>query len=268
MLGATLDNDRQDFSRLWLPADAGWGLNPDEIKIYPTQLLENTVLHGYWQRGEYQPYTTGQLIQLLADIKPYIPTYCRVNRIIRDIPSSHVVEGNRRTSLREDVHQELERRGQACRCIRCREVRKQVVDPDSLQLHDTVYEAAYAEEHFLSFDTPLSGLAGYLRLSLPLPLENVPGRLLSRGWIDFPDLQGAAIIREVHVYGQSLPFGDEKPGAAQHIGLGTALLEKAEQISRQKGFSKLAVISAIGTRQYYARRGFSTGDLYMVKMVY
>jgi len=265
MLGATIASDREDFSRLWLPASQGWGLNPDEIKIYPTQLLENTALHESWQGGEYQPYSTEELIQLIADIKPATPEYCRINRVIRDIPSSHVVEGNRRTSLREDVRAELEKRGQSCRCIRCREVRKKLVSPESLLLHDRVYDAACAEEHFLSFDTPEGGLAGYLRLSLPVPGENVPPGLRAKGWIDFKDLSEAAIIREVHIYGQSLPVGEELAGAAQHTGLGTALLARAEQIARQHGYQRLAVISAIGTHHYYAGRGFQPGDLYMIK---
>ncbi|MBA4380861.1 MAG: tRNA uridine(34) 5-carboxymethylaminomethyl modification radical SAM/GNAT enzyme Elp3, partial [Anaerolinea sp.] len=101
LLGATLDSDRADFPRLWD------GLCPDEIKIYPCQLLENAPLYEYWQRGEYQPYTQEELTALLADLKPTIPRYCRVNRVIRDIPSTHVVAGNKRTSLRQDVHAEM-----------------------------------------------------------------------------------------------------------------------------------------------------------------
>ena len=118
LLGATLESDRADFARLWQD-----GYAPDEFKIYPTQLLESAELYHYWQRGEYQPYTTEELVELIADIKPTIPEYCRVNRIIRDIPSIHVVEGNKRTSLRQDVQLELKKRGQVCRCIRCREVK-------------------------------------------------------------------------------------------------------------------------------------------------
>jgi elongator complex protein 3 len=80
-----------------------------------------------------------------------------------------------------------------------------------------------------------------------------------------PDLNGAALIREVHVYGQSLPVGDEQPGAAQHIGLGTRLLEEATHIAQGKGFSRLAVIAAVGTRQYYENRGFERGERYLYK---
>jgi elongator complex protein 3 len=252
LLGATPNSDRADFARLWD------GFCPDEIKIYPNQLLANAELYEYWQRGEFHPYTTQELIDLIADIKPTIPRYCRVNRVIRDIPSTNVVAGNRRTSLRQDVHLELKRRGKSCQCVRCREVRKQRVSAEKVELHDMVYSAGQAEEHFISFDTPDDKLAGFLRLSLPS--SSSPDTKLD-------DLAGAALIREVHVYGQSLPVGAEKAGAAQHSGLGTQLLEEAEKIARHQGFRRVAVISAVGTRQYYLDRGFERGELYLIKSI-
>ncbi len=250
LLGATLDPDRDDFARMWDD------LCPDEIKIYPTQLLESAELYEYWLRGEYTPYTTEELIGLIADIKPGIPRYARVNRVIRDIPSTNVVAGNKRTSLRLDVHQELRTRGMRCQCIRCREVRKQKVKMDAIRLDELVYRAGGIEEHFLSFVTPRDKLLAFLRLSLPGAEAADTG---------IKELQGAAIIREVHVYGQSLPVGTEQAGAAQHIGLGTQLLERAEEIARQRGYPRLAVISAVGTREYYLGRGFERGELYLVK---
>jgi elongator complex protein 3 len=250
LLGATPETDRVDFAKLWD------GLCPDEIKIYPCQLLENAELYQHWQRGEYRPYNTDELVALLADIKPGIPRYCRVNRVIRDIPSTHVVAGNRNTSLRLDAQRELRRRGQRCQCVRCREVRGRPVDPAALAFHDLTYPADCADEHFLSFDTPDDRLAGFLRLSLPGPDAPATG---------LPDLDGAAIVREVHVYGQSLEVGEEQPGAAQHIGLGTRLLEEAGRIAFERGYRRMAVIAAVGTRGYYAGRGFRMGARYMVK---
>jgi elongator complex protein 3 len=250
LLGATPDSDRADFPRLWK------GLCPDEIKIYPTQLLETAPLYEYWQRGEYHPYTTEELVNLIADVKITIPRYCRVNRVIRDIPSPHVVAGNKRTSLRQDVHVEMARRGSHCDCIRCREVRGEKVEAASLHLDDLVYHPDGAEEHFLSFVTPDDKITGFLRLSLPDP--DSPSTSLT-------DLNGAAIIREVHVYGQSLAVGAEQSGAAQHAGLGTRLLSEADRIAKVKGYRRMAVIAAVGTRQYYFERGFERGELYLVK---
>ena len=250
LLGATLASDRDDFSRLWDD------LCPDEIKIYPNQLLANAELYDYWLRGEYTPYSTEDLIELIADIKPTIPRYCRVNRIIRDIPSTNVVEGNKRTSLRQDVHQKLAERGTACQCIRCREIRGQRVYPSELTQEDLTYYTSNSEEHFLAFNTPDDKLVGFLRLSLPDSSEDQTG---------LPDLTGAVIIREVHVYGQSLPVGREVEGLAQHIGLGTQLLEWADTLARARGFRRLAVIAAVGTKRYYLDRGFERGELYLIK---
>ncbi len=250
LLGATLDSDRDDFPKLWS------GLSPDEIKIYPTQLLENADLYQYWQKGEYTPYTTQELIHLLADIKTSIPEYCRVNRVIRDIPSTHVVEGNKRTSLRQDVQLEMKRRGVRCRCIRCREVRGAEVRRDQLRFDELVYATDGAEEHFLTYMTPNDQLIAFLRLSLPLPGSPNTG---------LTDLEMAAIIREVHVYGQSIEVGKGHRGAAQHIGLGTRLINQAERIALKNGFTRMAVISAIGTRRYYINRGFERGKLYLTK---
>ncbi len=268
LLGATIESDCKDFTRLWQ------GACPDEIKIYPTQLLENTVLYQHWLKGEYHPYSTEDLIGLIATVKPEIPLYCRVNRIIRDIPSSHVIAGNKRTSLRQDVLAELERRGKKCGCIRCREVRGLQIDPEKLSLVKTIYHPVHSEEHFLEYQTPEGKIAGYLRLSLPKmdkellsDISDLRDPIHDRAGLRemLNDLKGAAIIREVHIYGQSLPVGEEREGAAQHIGLGTNLIELAGQIALQNGYSKLAVIAAIGTRLYYKNRGFLRGSHYLIK---
>jgi elongator complex protein 3 len=250
LLGATPELDRKDFLHFWN------SYCPDEIKIYPTQLLANAELYEYWQRGEYHPYSTEELIELIAEIKTSIPEYCRVNRVIRDIPSTNVVEGNKRTSLRMDVHKRMDELGTACRCVRCREIRAEQVNPQDLVLDDLTYLTPGAEEHFLSFVSPSDKLAGFLRLSLPT--DSAPATELA-------DLEGAALIREVHVYGQSLEVGAEKTGAAQHSGLGTQLIDAAERIAHDQGFSRMAVIAAIGTREYYSGRGFSLADSYMTK---
>ncbi|MDO9302519.1 MAG: GNAT family N-acetyltransferase, partial [Anaerolineales bacterium] len=252
LLGATPQSDRADFAKLWA------GFCPDEIKIYPNQLLANAELYEYWQRGEFHPYTTQELVDLIADIKPSIPRYCRVNRVIRDIPGNNVVEGNTRTSLRQDIQSEMKKRGTICQCVRCREVRGKTVDSETLRMDDLAYQAGTAEEHFISFVTPDDGLAGFIRLSLPAKDSALTG---------MSDLDSAALIREVHVYGQSLAVGAEQTGAAQHLGLGTRLLEEAENVARAHGFSRMAVISAIGTRHYYLDRGFERGEYYLVKKI-
>ena len=107
----------------------------------------------------------------------------------------------------------------------------------------------------MQYVTENDKLAGYLRLSIPDAPANAP----------IEELKGCAIIREVHIYGQSLPVGTEQNGAAQHIGLGSHLIEEACRIAADKGFEKIAVIAAIGTRQYYESRGFRRGEYYLIR---
>jgi elongator complex protein 3 len=115
------------------------------------------------------------------------------------------------------------------------------------------YETEGTQEHFLSFETADERIAGFLRLSFPDRGRPHP----------FPELEDHAMIREVHVYGPALDLGEESRGEAQHIGLGTELIEEAKRMAREAGYGSLAVISAIGTRRYYAKLGFELDGLYM-----
>lgn len=263
LLGATPASDQLDFQRM-----LDGGFCPDELKIYPTQLLEEAPLYAYWQRGEFTPYTTQELINLIADIKPSIPIYTRVNRIVRDIPANYIKAGSKRSSLRQDVQLELKKRGEHCRCIRCREIRDSKVKAEDLIFNDHVYQAVYAEEHFLNYSTDDDKLAGYLRLAFPINIEDNDFSNRRSSLYDLiPELENAALIREVHIYGQSLAVGSEISGAAQHSGLGTELLLKAEQLAKDAGYKKIVVIAAIGTRIYYEKRGFFRSGLYMTKKI-
>ena len=255
LLGATPASDRADFRRLWDdPA-----LCPDEIKIYPCSLIEGTELYAHFQRGEYRPYTDEELIELLVDCKTVVPPYCRINRVIRDIPANYIAAGSKTSHLRVVVQREMKQRGLQCHCIRCHEVRNEKVDADALRLETTTYATDATIEHFLSYVTPRGKVAGFLRLSLPSP-DAPRDEILD-------ELRRCAVIREVHVYGRALEIGETSRGEAQHAGLGTRLIEQAMQIARDAGYRRIAVISAIGTREYYRRLGFERGELYMARAV-
>jgi len=265
LYGATLDADRVSFNRFFDdPA-----IRPDELKIYPCSLIAGTELYQKWLAGDYYPYSEQELVALLADIKPSVPPYTRINRLFRDIPAHHIEAGVKTSNLREVVHKELARRGERCGCIRCREVRRQQVREDALRLKVSTYSTDLTDEYFLQFvvaedeengpdenNLERAPLAGFLRLSLPKsPLAG------SRAFLD--EIQGNALIREVHVYGPALAIGNAEDGAAQHVGIGTRLLAEARRISRQAGFNRISVIAATGTQAYYASRGFESGQLYM-----
>jgi elongator complex protein 3 len=248
LLGTTPESDIEDFSRLW----DDQAIRPDELKIYPCMLVENAELHEYWRRGEYRPYTERQIIDVLIACKIQVPRYVRINRIVRDIPTTNVVEGMKKANLRQIVQKEMAQRGLRCQCIRCREVRRRDVALSELSLLIETYQTDATTEYFLSFETG-EHIAGFLRLSLPNSDEDV---LLE-------EIAGQAMIREVHVYGPAVPIGQSPRGEAQHIGLGAQLILEAKQLAEAAGYKRIAVISAIGTREYYARHGFESTGLYM-----
>jgi elongator complex protein 3 len=263
LYGATPERDRTDFARFFDDS----AIRPDELKIYPCSLIAGTPLYDHYLGGRYRPYTEEELVQLLADVKPTIPPYTRINRLFRDIPAHHIQAGVKLSNLRQIVHEELSRRGERCGCIRCREIRRRDVQAEQLTLQVHRYATDLTEEYFLQFVTNEQysepGLiAGFLRLSLPRQAQGGP-RAGSRAFLE--EIADSALIREVHVYGPALSLGDEKPGAAQHVGLGTQLIDAAQRIGRAAGFQRLSVIAATGTRAYYAGRGFTLGELYMHK---
>ncbi len=257
LYGATPAKDRVDFARFFEdPA-----IRPDELKIYPCSLIADTELYAHYLAGRYLPYSETELVELLADVKPTIPPYTRINRLFRDIPAHHIQAGVKLSNLRQVVHEELARRGQRCGCIRCREIRRRAVRLDQLELQVHRYATDLTDEYFLQFVTndhhAEPGLvAGFLRLSLPHHEQAGSRAFLS-------EIAGHALVREVHVYGPALSIGAESGGQAQHAGLGTQLLEAARHISRTAGFQRLSVIAATGTQGYYASRGFVRGELYM-----
>ncbi len=254
LLGATPELDLVDFRLLWDdPA-----IRPDELKIYPTALLRNAALFAYWERGAYYPYERETVVTLIAACKELVPRYCRLSRIIRDIPSQQIVAGYQISNLRQAIQRQMHERGVHCQCIRCREIGVRRTAGE-LRLDDLIYDADVTEEHFLSFVSSDDHLAAFLRLSLPHDRQ-ASAEL-------FPELCGCAMIREVHVYGPALDIGSDSEGEAQHRGLGRRLIERAEAIAHTNGYERLAVISAIGTRGYYRQRGFEPAGLYMVKTI-
>jgi elongator complex protein 3 len=251
LLGASPQDDAADFARLFDDPD----IRPDELKLYPCSLIESAELMEYYKRGEWRPYEHDELVELIADCLERTPSYCRVTRVIRDFSAHDIAAGNRVANLREIAERELSNRGGKCRDIRAREIREAEFSPAQLRSTDRAYKTSVGDEHFLEFSTPDDRLVGFLRLCLPhSPLPE-------------PELQGSAIIREVHVYGGSLTLGRRAAGKPQHIGLGKRLIERANALAQQAGMSTLSVISAVGTRPYYRTLGFTDGPLYQHRQI-
>ena len=251
LYGSSPAADLADFERLF----ADPAICPDELKVYPCSLIESAELMVPYREGRWRPYDHDELLEVLVGCLQRAPAYCRLTRIIRDIPSQDIVAGNKLTNFRELAERELERRGGQCRDIRSREIRGRPTRPEELRLEPLRYTTAAGEEVFLQMVTTSGKLAGFLRLALPRQQPFVA------------EIAASAMIREVHVYGALAGLGQKGEGKAQHSGLGRRLVDEAEALAAGAGFADLAVISSVGTREYYRGLGFTDGELYQHRTV-
>ena len=262
LLGATPETDRADYERLVRdPA-----FLPDEVKLYPCALIEGAALCRDYATGAWRPYAEDELIHVLcADVRA-TPAWTRVSRMIRDFSTGDIVAGNKKPNLRQLVEGRLRDEEQAgappVAEIRFREIATREVDPEELSLEVIGYETAVSRERFLQWVTPEGRIAGFLRLSLPrAEAVCALARELGEEGHTAPIALGDAMIREAHVYGMAERVGEEG-SAAQHHGLGRRLVERACEIARKAGYTRINVISAVGTRGYYRRLGFVDCGLY------
>ncbi len=245
----------EDFRRIFERPE--W--RPDYLKIYPTLVVEGTAIYDWWHRGEFEPLDNETAAELVAEIKSMIPRYTRLQRVQRDIPADFIEGGVWKSNLRQLARQRMDEHGWTCECIRCREVGHREETPRNVELDVLTYDAGGGTEHFISFeDFEQDLLVGFCRLRFP----NDPIRR---------ELEDAAVVRELHVYGSQVGVGEaatqENPvDQHQHQGYGTRLLAEAERIAVDGGYDKLAVLSGIGVREYYREKlGFRQDGPYVSK---
>ena len=259
LLGSTPHADKADYLRFVGPGP----FQPDEVKLYPCALIEGARLVGRHKSGGWEPYTEGELLDVLASDIVATPAFCRVSRMIRDFSSNDIVAGNKKPNLRQMVESRLAASAQeSVREIRYREIGSDAPDPDELELDVVAYETPTSEERFLQWVTPEGKIAGFLRLSLPD--QGFVAECAKHCGDDAPVGLREAMIREVHVYGVAARVGQEGV-AAQHRGLGRSLVARACELAREAGFERINVISAVGTREYYRSLGFTDHGLYQQK---
>ncbi|MCL2140356.1 MAG: tRNA uridine(34) 5-carboxymethylaminomethyl modification radical SAM/GNAT enzyme Elp3 [Dehalococcoidia bacterium] len=230
---------------------------PDGLKLYPTMVVEGTILEQWYKDGLYIPYTDADMLTLMADIKAGVPPYVRISRVLRDIPANYIV-GGLRDSVRDTVRELMASRGDDCHCIRCREHGHRIKNKWKVgqpRLVKREYYASHGHEWFLSFEDENETLFGLIRLRV----EEAPPTL-------FGALSKLALVRELHIFGSEVALGHREKLAAQHQGLGKALLAEAERIALDEaGVSMIAILSGVGARQYYSEQGYIFSSGYMVK---
>jgi elongator complex protein 3 len=243
--------DIADFKRLFLDND----LKPDMLKIYPSLVLQHTPMYEDYLQGKYTPYSDDDMIRVLMELKKIIPRWTRIMRIQREIGPNEIIAGPKSGNLRQIVLDKLKKHGQSCKCIRCREIGFTAEPAKETTLHREDYTSSSGEEIFLSYDDSDDRIYGFLRLRKPSSLAH-------RSEVT----QKSSIVRELHVYGKSLKIGEREDGQIQHSGLGKNLMSEAEKIAKEEFDSnKLLVISAVGTREYYRKLGYTLDGPYMAK---
>ncbi len=259
MPGSNPEKDLKAFKQVFTDS----AFKPDMIKIYPCLVIDGTKIYQWYQQGTYKPYTNEEATDLIARVKRIIPPWVRVMRVQRDIPARLIVAGVKKSNLRQLAQAKLAEQGKQCHCIRCREVGHRLnvegVKPDlnKVKINLTTYDASEGKEVFISAeDQENDVLIGYLRLRIPSAKAHRPEITAVP----------SGIVRELHVYGPLVPVGKSPGDAWQHRGFGADLLEEAERVAKENyDLRKLLVISALGTKQYYMRFGYSRDGVYVSK---
>jgi elongator complex protein 3 len=253
--GSTPDEDLADLRRIFVEED----FRPDMSKLYPTLVVPGTSLARQFELGLFRPYELETVVELLSEMKRFVPPWHRIMRIQREIPAKEIEGGVNKGNLRQLVLERAKKKGFMCRCIRCREV--VLRDPetfgqsDSLVYKELRYSASDGQEVFGSFEFEKSGvIAGFVRMRVPSDRAHRP------------EMKNAAVVRELRVYGKAVEVGRQERAAWQHRGLGASLLGRAERAATDEfGAKKLLVTSAIGTRNYYRKLGYERAGPYMAK---
>ncbi|KAA0003753.1 MAG: tRNA uridine(34) 5-carboxymethylaminomethyl modification radical SAM/GNAT enzyme Elp3 [Thermoplasmata archaeon] len=251
---STIKNDIDSFRAIFKDER----FKPDMIKIYPTLVVKPSLLHEKWKKGKYAPLSTEKAIDIIAEMKRYVPPWVRIQRIERDIPAPLIEEGIKKSNLRQLVLKKMKENGWDCKCIRCREVGhrsyKDKIFPEKIELVRREYKASGGKEIFLSIEDRKNDiLIGYCRLRFPF----APHR--------YEISKKDAIIRELKVSGVSLPLKREPDEEWQHRGFGKKLISEAEKIAKKNGCKKLLILSGIGVKEYYRSLGYKNDGIYVSK---
>jgi elongator complex protein 3 len=258
---------------------------PDMLKIYPCMVMKGTKLFEDWKKGNFKPLTTEKAAELIAEFKKYVPEYCRIMRVQRDIPTFLTSSGIDRTNLRQYVEKICREKNINCRCIRCREAGANTRENQkfsrtikinntlnnnkiennnvninneikNLKIKTTEYEASNGKEFFIAAEDEKKDIIfGYCRLRFP-------SQFLRK-----EITKSSALIREIHIYSLAVKIGKKSADSFQHRGMGKKLMQKAEEIVKNNNKNKIVVIAGVGAKQYFEKLGYEHDGPYMSKIL-
>lgn len=251
--GSSPEADLTDTLRLFAEAQ----FRPDGLKLYPTVVVQGSQLERWYLDGKFQPTDIAVMRDTLIQMKIMVPGYVRIARLMRDIPRKFILAGCDDLALRGTIRDRMKELGLTCQCIRCREYGHRVRDGwvvGEPELHVLSYDTPEGTEVMLSYEDAKGTLFGLLRLSLIERTMSPDGN------------PPVATVRELHVFGPEVSLGGRSEGAAQHRGLGIALLREAERLAAEEhGATSLRVLSGVGVREYYRNLGYTMEGPYAVK---
>lgn len=227
---------------------------PDMLKIYPCMVIEGTKLFDMYKEGKFKPLSTKEAAEIIIELKKKIPSYCRIMRVQRDIPTERTVAGVGMTNLRQYIDEMMIKENIECNCIRCKEPKGNPIS-EEIKIKELTYDANEGTEIFIyAHDEKNDYILGFCRL-------RIPNKFLRQ-----EITQDSALVRELHVYGLLAAAGSESN--VQHKGLGTKLLKRAEKLAEDYGRKKMIIISGVGVREYYRKKhNYKREGPYMVKKI-
>jgi len=262
---------------------------PDELKIYPMVVTDKAELTDIWKEGWFEAYDDETLIDLMCELELLVAEYCRINRTYRDIPASEILHGSTLSNLRQLVEDKITAQGRKLVDIRSREIKDKSNNPHDAVLKTVKYEASDGIEYFMTYEDPEDRtIFSLLRLRIPSHIikpesqqtflmttddakaqeENRdPNRVLLPSITDYlPELAWAALIREIHTFGDQMSIGQQWKQFGQHIGFGKKLIAEAERLASEHAWvTKMAVIAGVWVQQYYEKRWYQLEGTYMTK---
>ncbi len=254
LYGSSPDLDRQMLDEIINNPD----LQVDQLKIYPCAIVPFTKIKELYEAGIYKPYDDNNLFEIIKEFKIKIKKYFRINRIIRDISGHYIIAGYPQdfTNLRQVLKADMIKNNWCCNCIRCREVKNNSVNPHDIKMEIIEYKGNDGDEYFISYETD-KYLIGFIRLRLNYNYDET--KIIN-------ELKDCALIRELHIYSTLSNVGNNLGKfSLQHKGYGKSLIAKAEEIAKNKGFKKMAIIAGTGVRDYYRKNGYELINTYMIK---
>ena len=254
--GSTPELDKEMFDIIYNSSV----IQPDQTKIYPCEVVPWTVIKQWHETGKYIPYSDTDP-KSLVDVITYAMTICppwvRIPRIVRDIPLTYISGGNTCMNMRQVVDDGLKKSEKISGDIRSREIGRHL----EYNIFDSryivrKYEGSEATEYFISLESSdKKVIFGFLRLRIP-PKNHAPV---------YSSIKNTGLVRELHVYNNIVPVGENKKISTQHLGTGKTLVKLAEYISWFYGLEGVSVITGEGVREYYHKRGYESIQSYAVK---